>query len=117
VIWEIYIEADNPKEAAKEARAIQLTTATSATVFDVSAQVAGVTYRIDLMEAADRLDREELLAVRTRLRLLQCEPHVPAHIRSLIAALLIFVDRDNMLIKRAHSRRPGNPSASEVDSG
>ncbi len=35
VIWEIDIEAEGPKEAAREARAIQLTPGMSATVFDV----------------------------------------------------------------------------------
>jgi len=35
VIWEIEIEADSPKEAAQEARGIQLTPVMAATVFDV----------------------------------------------------------------------------------
>jgi multidrug resistance efflux pump len=35
VIWEIEIEADSPKQAAQEARVIQLTPGMSATVFDV----------------------------------------------------------------------------------
>jgi hypothetical protein len=41
VIWEIEIEAASPKEAAQEARAIQLTPGMSATVFDVWACAAG----------------------------------------------------------------------------
>ena len=35
VIWEIDIDAQGPKEAARQARAIQLTPGMSATVFDV----------------------------------------------------------------------------------
>jgi hypothetical protein len=41
VIWEIEIEAGSPKEAAQEARIIQLTPSMSATVFDVSAARSG----------------------------------------------------------------------------
>jgi hypothetical protein len=35
VIWEIDIDAEGPKEAAQEARMIQLTPGMSATIFDV----------------------------------------------------------------------------------
>jgi hypothetical protein len=31
--------------------------------------------------------------------------------------MLIFLDRDDMLFKRAHRGRPRNQSASDVDSG
>jgi hypothetical protein len=64
VIWEVEIEADSPKEAAQQARAIQLTPGMAATVFDVWAYVAGKMHRIDLVEEDDRLDRDELFAVR-----------------------------------------------------
>jgi hypothetical protein len=69
VIWEIDIQADTPKEAAQLARIIQLTPGMSATVFDVWAHAAGKMHRIDLVEESDRLDRDELFAVRARISL------------------------------------------------
>jgi hypothetical protein len=105
VIWEIEIEADSAKEAAQEARTIQLTPGMSATVFDVWAYVAGKMHRIDLVEEADRLDRDELFAVRAGLRLLQSNPDTPPSIQELATIILIFLDRDNMISKRVH-RRP-----------
>jgi hypothetical protein len=102
VIWEIEIEADSPKEAAQEARVIQLTPGMSATVFDVWAYVAGKMYRIDLIEQPDRLDRDELFAVRAGLRLLQCNPDTPRSIQELATIILIFLDRDNMMFKGVH---------------
>jgi hypothetical protein len=74
VIWEVAIEAENPIEAAQEARIIQLTPGMSATAFDAWEHAAGKMHRIDLIEQPDRLDRDELFAVRARLRLLQCNP-------------------------------------------
>lgn len=105
VIWEIEIEADSPKEAAQEARAIQVTLGMSATVFDVWAYVAGKMHRIDLVEEADRLEYDELFAVRASLRLLQCRPDVPPSIQELATIILIFLDKGNMLSKRVR-RRP-----------
>ncbi len=102
VIWEIEIEADGPKEAAQEARVIQLTPGMSATVFDVWAHAAGKMHRIDLIEQPDRLDRDELFAVRAGLRLLQCNPDTPQSIQELATLILIFLDRDNMISKRVH---------------
>jgi hypothetical protein len=102
VIWEIEIEADSPKEAAQEARAIQLTPGMSATVFDAWAHVAGTMHRIDLIEQPDRLDRDELFAVRAGLRLLQCNPDTPPSIQELATIILIFLDRDNMIFERVH---------------
>jgi hypothetical protein len=64
VIWEIEVEADSPKEAVQEARTIQLTPGMSATVFDVWAHVAGKMHRIDLVEEPDRLEYDELFAIR-----------------------------------------------------
>jgi hypothetical protein len=61
VIWEIDINAEGPKEAVWEARAIQLTPGMSATIFDVWAHVAGKMHRIDLIEEHDRLNHDELL--------------------------------------------------------
>ena len=100
VIWEIEIEADSPKEAAQEARAIQLTPGMPATVFDVWAHAVGKMHRIDLIEEADRLDRDELFAVRAGLRLLQCNPDTPPSIQQVATLMLIFLDRDNMMFKR-----------------
>jgi hypothetical protein len=102
VIWEIDIEAISPKEAAQEARAIQLTPGMSATVFDVWAHAAGKMHRIDLVEQPDRLDRDELFAVKAGLRLLQCDPDTPPSIQDVATVMLIFLDRDNMMFKRVH---------------
>jgi hypothetical protein len=102
VIWEIEIEADSPKEAAQEARVIQLTPGMAATVFDVWAHVAGKMHRIDLVEEPDRLDRDELFAVRAGLRLLQCKPDTPPSIQDVATVMLIFLDRDNMMFNTVH---------------
>jgi hypothetical protein len=104
VIWEIDIEAEGPKEAAQEARAIQLTPGMSASVFDVWAYTAGKMHRIDLVEQPDRLDHDELFAVRAGLRFLQCNPSTPQRIQDLATVLLIFLDRDNMMFKGVHRR-------------
>jgi hypothetical protein len=105
VIWEIEIEADSPKEAAQEARVVQLTPGMSATVFDVWAHVAGKMHRVDLIDQPDRLDRDELFAVRAGLRLLQCNPDTPTSIEELATMLLIFLDMDNMMFKRVHNEK------------
>jgi hypothetical protein len=102
VIWEIEIEADGPNEAAQEARTIQLTPGMSATVFNVWAHVAGKMHRIDLVEEPERLDRDELFAVRAGLRLLQCNPDTPPNVQELTTVILIFLDKDNLLFKRAY---------------
>ena len=78
VIWEIEIEAEGPREAAQQARAIQLIPGMSATAFDVWAYAAGKMHRIDLVEEPGRLDREELFA-------------------------LIFLEKDNILSKEGAS--------------
>jgi hypothetical protein len=102
VIWEIEIEADSPKEAAQEARVVQLTPGMSATVFDVWAHVAGKMHRVDLIDQPDRLDRDELFAVRAGLRLLQCKPDTPPSIQDVATVMLIFLDKDNMMFDRGH---------------
>lgn len=96
VIWEIEIEAASPKKAAQDARAVQLTPGMSATVFHVWAYAAGKMHRIDLVEEFERLDGDEMFAVRAGLRLLQCKPGVPPSIQELAVILLIFLDRDNI---------------------
>jgi hypothetical protein len=100
VTWEIEIEADSAKQAAQEARIIQLTPGMSATVFDVWAHAAGKMHRIDLIEQPDRLDRDELFAVRAGLRLLQCNRDTPPSIQELATIILIFLDKDNMFPER-----------------
>jgi hypothetical protein len=95
VIWEIDIEAEGPKAAALQARAIQLIPGMSTTVFDVWAYAVGKMHRIDLVEEPDRLARDELFAVRAALRLLQCNPDTPPSIRDIATVMLIFLDKDN----------------------
>jgi hypothetical protein len=102
VIWEIDIEAETPMEAAQEARVIQLTPGMSATVFDVWAHVVGKMHRIDLVEQPDRLDRDELFAIRAGLRLLQCKADIPSSIREVATGMLIFLDRYDMSSARRH---------------
>jgi hypothetical protein len=102
VIWEIDIEAETPMEAAQEARVIQLTPGMSATVFDVWAQVVGKMHRIDLVEQPDRLDRDELFAIRAGLRLLQCKADIPSSIREVATGMLIFLDRYDRSSDRVH---------------
>jgi hypothetical protein len=106
VTWEIEIEADNPKQAAQEARIIQLTPGMSATVFDVWAHAAGKMHRIDLVEEIGRLDRDELFAVRAGLRLLQCKADMPSSIREVATGMLIFLDRYDMSSDRGHRGPP-----------
>jgi hypothetical protein len=87
VIWEIDIDAEEPKEAAREARAIQLTPGMSAIVFDVWAYVTGKMHRIDLIEQPDRSDRDERFAVRAGLRLFQCNLETPPSVQELARML------------------------------
>jgi hypothetical protein len=101
VIWAIDVEADSAKEAAQEARAVQMTPGMSATVFDVWARAAGKMHRIDLIEEPGRLDCDELFAIRAALRLMRCHPETNPNIQELATVLLIFLDRDNMIPKRA----------------
>ena len=99
MIWEVEIEADSPLEAAQQARAIQLTSGMSATVFDVWAYSAWKMHRIDLVDEPDRLDHDELFAVRAGLRLLQCDPDTPPSIQEPATIVLIFLDKSNMIAK------------------
>jgi hypothetical protein len=56
-------------------------------------------HRIDLVGEPDRLDRDELFAVRAGLRFLQCDPETPPGIDKLSTMLLILLDRDNRMFK------------------
>ena len=99
VIWEIDIEAHSPREAAEAARAEQGRD-TSATVFDVWEHVGKKMHRIDVAECPDKLDGDELRAIRAHLRLLQCVPDVPPYVRYIASAMLIFLDREKMMSRR-----------------
>lgn len=50
VVWEIDVNAQSPREAAKEAQAIQQDKDSTATIFDVSEEGSDKTVRIDLAE-------------------------------------------------------------------
>jgi hypothetical protein len=99
VIWEIEIDAHSPREAAEAARAEQRRD-TSATVFDVWEHVGNKMHRIDVAECPDKLDGDELRAIRAHLRLLQCVPDVAANVRHIASAMLIFLDREVLLSRR-----------------
>ena len=51
IVWEIDIYAQSPREAAKEAQAIQQDKDAMATVFDVTEAGSDRTVRIDLAES------------------------------------------------------------------
>jgi hypothetical protein len=53
VSWEIEVEAENPIEAAKLARAAQTQPNTRATVFDVFSEEAKDAIRVDLIAIAE----------------------------------------------------------------
>jgi hypothetical protein len=99
VRWEIEVDADGPREAAEAARAEQQRE-TSATVFDVWEYAGKKMYRIDVAECLDKLDGDELGAIRTHLRLLQCVPGVPASVGYMASAMLIFLDREKMMFRK-----------------
>jgi hypothetical protein len=97
VIWEIEIDAHSPREAAEAARAEQRRD-TSATVFDVWEHVGKKMHRIDVAECPDKLDGDELRAIRAHLRLLQSVPDVTASVRYIASAMLIFLDWEKMMM-------------------
>jgi len=100
VIWEIDIDAENPREAAHGAREIQLRPDMPATVFDVWEHVAGKMYRIDVAGETERLSRAELAEIRARLRLLQCSSGVAANTLHIAMVMLVFLDKEEMRRKR-----------------
>ena len=104
VIWEIDVDAHSPAEAAEAARAEQQRD-TSATVFDVWDPVAKKMHRVDVAECPNKLDCDELRAIRAHLRLLQCVPDIPASVRYIASAMLIFLDRETMITSRSSGRR------------
>ncbi len=60
-------------------------------------------HRIDVAGDNERLERDEIDAVRGALRLLQCEPDVPPGTREVAMTMLIFLDREDMIFKRYES--------------
>jgi hypothetical protein len=72
----------------------------TATVFDVWAHVAGKMHRIDLIEEADRLDREELVAVKADLRLAHCKEGADQSTRDIASVALVFLDPNNMMFRK-----------------
>jgi hypothetical protein len=93
VIWEIDIDAENPREAAHGAREIQLRPDMPATVFDVWEHAAGKMYRIDVAGETERLSRAELAEIRARLRLLQCSSGIAASTLPIAMVMLVFLDK------------------------
>jgi hypothetical protein len=104
VIWEIEIDADSPKQAAEQARALQMSPAMPATVFEVWEHVRQRMHRVDLAVAADRLDKTEMANVRAMLRRLQCSREPQRDIKDMVTVMLIFLDADE-----AHSGRIRTP--------
>jgi hypothetical protein len=100
VIWEIEIDADSPKQAAEHARALQMSPAMPATVFEIWEHARQKMHRVDLAAAADRLGKAEMSHVRATLRRLQCLPEPRRDIKDMVTVMLIFLDADE-----AHSGR------------
>jgi hypothetical protein len=92
VIWEIEIDADNPKEAVAKARAVQLRPDMPATVFDVWEHARQRMHRIDLAPPSDRLDDVELASLRSALRRLQCASDLQPGMKDILSVMLIFLD-------------------------
>lgn len=100
MIWEIDIDAENPKEAAHGACELPLRPDMPATVFDVWEHAAGEMYRVDVAGEPERLSRAKLAEIRARLRLLQCTSGVAASKLDMVTVMLIFLDKEEMMRKR-----------------
>lgn len=103
VIWEIDVDADSPKQAVQQARAIQLSPDMKATVFDVWDYVKLRMHRVDSASVGGRLDRAELTSVRAALRSLQCAPDLPVCMQDIVSIMLIFLDEDEEFFRRSQS--------------
>jgi hypothetical protein len=103
VIWEIDVDADSPKQAVQQARAIQLSPDMKATVFDVWDYVKLRMHRVDSASVGGLLDRAELTSVRAALRSLQCAPDLPVCMQDIVSIMLIFVDEDEGFFRRSQS--------------
>jgi hypothetical protein len=94
VIWEIEIEAENPKEAVQRAREVQLRPDMPATVFDVWDHARQKMHRIDFAEPIGRLDEIALTSLRAAFRRLQCAPDLPRATRDVVSVMLVFLDAE-----------------------
>ena len=92
VIWEINVHADNPLQAAEQARCLQLNPEMPATIFGVWDYHKVKMHRVDLNEPIDRLDNAALGPVRANLRRMQCANGLDTGIKDLAAVMLIFLD-------------------------
>jgi hypothetical protein len=104
VIWEIEIEADSPKQAAEQARALQMNPAMPATAFEVWEHARQRMHRVDLGAAVGRLDKAEMANVRATLRRLQCSPEPRRDTKDIATVMLIFLDADEAHSGRIRSR-------------
>ena len=109
VIWEIEMDADSPIEAAELARGLQMNPDMPATVFDVWDHARQKMHRVDLAEAANRLDKAELASVRTALRRLQCSPKMRPEVKDMVMVMLIFLDAGEGHSGRANTRGYNRP--------
>jgi hypothetical protein len=94
VIWEIEIEAENPKEAAQIAREVQLMPDMPATIFEVWDHARQKMSRLDLAEPIGRLGDRELVSLRSTFRRLQCGPDLPPGSKQIVSAMLVFLDAE-----------------------
>lgn len=110
VIWEVEIEAGSPKQAAEQARLLQLNPQMPATVFEIWEHARQRMHRVDLAAAADRLDKAEMANVRATLRRLQCSPEPRLDIKDMVTVMLIFLDADEghsgRISSRGYNRAP-----------
>lgn len=104
VIWEIEIEAGSPKQAAEQARALQMNPAMPATIFEVWDHARQRMHRVDLAAAAERLDKAEMAKVRATLRRLQCSPQPRCDIKDMVTVMLVFLDAEEAHSERIRSR-------------
>jgi hypothetical protein len=106
VIWEFVVRAEDPQDAAEQARAWQLSRQTPATVFSVWDYARGQMHRVDLDPPGDQLDAAARASLRSTLRRLQCAHEVEPGIKDLAAAMLIFLDAANGIAGRCPGAAP-----------
>ena len=104
VIWEIEIEAESPKQAAEQARALQMNPAMPATIFEIWDHAKHKMHRVDLAAARERLDKAELAKLRATLRRFQCSPESWRDIKDTVTVMLIFLDAEEAHSERIRSR-------------
>jgi hypothetical protein len=99
VIWEIHVHAENPRQAAEQARSLQLDPHLQATLFTVWDCARTIMHRVDLTEPANRLDVATLASARSALRQLQCSTQLKAEWKDLVAVMLVFLDAEDGKMK------------------